>query len=99
MHFFVAALIGGLIQSAGTFVGRILISLGIGYVTYTALDTSLEWVRQQIVTAVGGLPAQAVAVLSAANVGSCLALIFSAIGARMLLDGLQGGAIKKMVQK
>lgn len=99
MPLFIAALIGGLVSAAGTFVGQVLISLGIGYVTFTGLDTSLDWVKGQIVTGVGGLPAQAVAVLGAARVGTVLAIVLSAITARMLLDGLTGGAIKKMVVK
>lgn len=97
MPLFIAALIGGLIQAAGTLVGKVLISLGIGYVTYTGLDTSLDWIKSQIALSVGGLPAQTVSVLGAAQVGSALSVVLSAIAARMLLDGLTGGTIKKMV--
>lgn len=99
MPLFFAALLGGLIQVTGSIVGRVLISLGIGYISYTALDTSLDWIKTQIASAFSGLPAQALAVLGACNVGSCLALVLSAIAVRLLLDGLQGGTIKKIVQK
>ena len=45
MPIFIAALLGGLIQAAGTLVGRVLLSLGFGYVSYTALDSSLSWIK------------------------------------------------------
>lgn len=97
MPVFIAALLGGLIQAAGTLVGRVLISLGFGYVTFTGLDTSLAWVRSMIAANFGGIPAQGMAVLSGAGVGSAVSIVLSAIAARMLLDGLTGGTLKKMV--
>jgi len=99
MPVFIAALIGALIQAAGTLVGRVLLSLGFGYVTFTGLDASLDFVKNMIVSHMGSLPAQAVAVLGAASLGSVLSIVLSALAARMLLDGLTGGAIKKLVLK
>lgn len=99
MPVFIAALLGGLIQAAGTIVGRVLISLGFGYVTYTGLDVSFDWIKGQIASSLGGLPEQALAVLSGAGVGSALSIVLSAIAARMLLDGITGGALKKLVLK
>lgn len=99
MPLFIAALIGALVSAAGTLVGQVLISLGIGYVTFTMLDTSLDWVKGQIVTGIGGLPVQVIAVLGACRVGVAVSIVVSAVAARMLLDGLTNGSIKKMVVK
>lgn len=99
MPLWVAALLGGLIQVAGTLVGKVLLSLGFGYVSYTGLDASLGWIKAQIAASMGGLPSQAVSVLGAAGVGSAVAIVMSAIAARMLLDGLTGGAFKRLVMK
>ncbi|MCM5681914.1 DUF2523 domain-containing protein [Schlegelella sp. S2-27] len=99
MPVFIAALLGGLIQAAGTLVGRVLISLGFGYVTFTGLDTSLTWLRSMIAANFGAIPAQGMAVLSGAGAGSAVSIVLSAIAARMLLDGLTGGTLKKMVLK
>lgn len=93
------ALLGALIQGAGSIVGRVLISLGIGYVAYQGLDTSIAWLRAQIAVSAGGLPAQGLAVLSALNVGSGVSVLISALSARLVLSGLTGGTIKRMVQK
>ena len=99
MPIFIAALLGGLIQAAGTLVGRVLLSLGFGYVSYTALDSSLSWIKSSVASSFGALPGQTVAVLGALGVGSAISIVLSAVAARMLLDGLTGGAIKKLVQK
>lgn len=99
MPVFIAALLGGLIEAAGTLVGRVLLSLGLGYVSYTALDTSLQWISDQISSAFAGLGSQSMAVLSACQVGSAVAIVLSAIGARLVLDGMTSGAVKKMVQR
>lgn len=98
MQMIIAALIGGFIQAAGTMVGRVLLALGFSYVTYSGLDSSLSWMKDQISQSFGGVSAQALAVLGAANVGSAVAVIVSAISARMILTGLVDGA-KKLVVK
>lgn len=99
MPLFIAALIGGLVQAAGTLVGKVLLSLGFGYVAFTGLDTSLSWVTAQVAANIGQMGAQGLAVAQAARVGICLNIVLSAIAARLLLNGLTGGAIKKLVVK
>lgn len=98
MNPWIASLIGGFVQAAGTMVGRVMIALGFSYVTYSGLDASFGWIKNQIAVEFGGLPAQALAVLSAARVGSAVAVVMSAIAARMVLSGLVDGA-KKLVVK
>lgn len=98
MNPFIAALIGGFIQAAGTMVGRVMIALGFSYVAYSGLDASFGWMRSQIGASFGGVSAQALAVLSAARVGSAVAVVISAISARMILSGLVDGA-KRLVVK
>lgn len=99
MPLFIAALWGALIQVAGTLVGQVLISLGIGYVTYTGVSFSLDWLKSMIVTSAAGLPSQVIAIAGACSLGSVVSIVLSAITARLVLDGLTGGSIKRMVQK
>ncbi len=99
MPAFVAALWGAFISILGTVVGKVLVSLGIGYVSYTALDAGFSAIKAQVASSFGGLAAQSLAVLSACQVGSAVAIIFSAIAARMVLDGITGGTLKRMVLK
>lgn len=97
MPVFIAALIGGLVQAAGTLVGRVLISLGIGYATYEGLDTGLGWIQAQIAGSFGDLAAQTIAVLSGSGIGVAVSIVLSAISARLFLDGVVNGTLKRMV--
>lgn len=99
MPLFVAALVGGLIQAVGTLVGRVLISLGIGYVVYQGIDTTLDYVKGIVQTNLQGLPADVVAIASTCQVDTAVSILFSAITVRLLINGLQSGAMKRMVQR
>lgn len=99
MPVFIAALLGALVQAAGTLVGKVLISLGIGYVAFTGVDASVEWARAFTMARISGLGGQTVAVASALKIGTCISILSSAILARLVLNGLTGGTIKRMVQK
>jgi len=99
MQLFIAALIGALIQAAGSLVGRILLSLGIGYAVYTGVDTSIAWAKGQVVQHIGALGSQVVATAGALQVGRIISIIMSAITTRLAVQGMTGGALKKFTVK
>lgn len=99
MPAFLLALIGGLISAMGTLVGRVLVSLGIGYVTYSGLNASLDWLRAQIAGSFAGFSADAMSVLSALQVGAGVSVVLSALAARLVVSGLTSDTVKKMVVK
>lgn len=99
MPVFLAALGGVLINIAATVAGRVLIALGIGVVTYTGLDTTLDWLKSQAINSLSGLPADFVSLIAFLKVGVCINIIASATAARFVLQGLTGGAVKKWVLK
>ena len=99
MQIFIGALIGALVQALGTMVGKILISLGFGYAVFTGVDVSITFARDFLLAKVGALGGNAVAVASACKIGVCVSILTSALVTRMTLQGLQGGSIKRMVQK
>jgi len=99
MPLILAALIGALIQAAGSLVGRVLISLCIGYVAFKGVDTSIGLARDAVIQNISALPLLAVQVCSAAKVGKCISILTSALLARLSLQGLTGGTLKKMVVK
>lgn len=99
MPLWVAALLGGFVQATGTFVGRVLVSIGVGYVTFSGLDAALGLMRDQALAAFSGIGAVAVGVASVLQVGTAISIVSSALAARLLLDGLQGGTITKMIIK
>ena len=94
-----ASLIGGLISVTGTIVGRVLVALGVGVVTYTGVQVGIDSLLYNLDSAISGVPADILGLLGFMRVGEALNIIISAMSARMLLNGLQGDTIKKWVLK
>ena len=99
MPVFIAALIGGLVSAAGSLVGRILISLGVSYVSYKGLDVLFSGIQTAIQSNISGLPSGVVGLMGILKIGTSINIVFSAIVVRLTLGGLTSGAVKKMVLK
>ena len=101
MPVFIAALIGALVSAAGSMVGRVLVGLGVGLVTFggvatlvnTARDTAFGYLNQ------AGAVSQIGNYLGLLQVGTCLNILFSALIVRLTLRGLSGDSIKRWVTK
>ena len=94
-----AMLLGGLINIAGTVAGRVLLSLGIGVVTYTGLSAGMDALKSQLFTAFSGLPPDLAAILFRMKIGPAIGIVLAAIAARMALNGLTGDTFKRFVHR
>lgn len=94
-----ASLLGGLVSLAGSLTGRVLIALGIGFVSYTGISTGIDAIHTQVAGFITGQTGMALNLLGRLKVDVCINILFSALTARMALAGLASGAIKKMVVK
>lgn len=99
MPLFLAALLGGLVQAASSIVGRVLIALGIGYVSYTGINALLTWIKSQVVAYLVGAPGTVVAIMGLLKIDVAVSIIFSALAARLVLQGLTSDKVTKMVIK
>jgi uncharacterized protein DUF2523 len=99
MPLFAAAFLGALVSAAGTIVGRVLIALSIGYVTYSGLSAGVGWVKDQVMAELGGLSAGVLQVVGTLQVDTAVSILASAVIARWTLRGLTGGALTRMVVK
>ncbi|MCC6609254.1 MAG: DUF2523 domain-containing protein [Burkholderiales bacterium] len=99
MPLFLAALLGGLVQAASSIVGRVLIALGIGYVSYTGINALLGWIKSQVVSQLAGAPGTVVAIMGLLKIDVAVSIIFSALAARLVLQGLTSDKVTKMVIK
>lgn len=88
-----------LLLIAGDLFVRFLVGAGVGVVTYTGTDLVITWLKNNAVTAFQGLPAEIVGMLALMKVGSCIAMVFSAMVMRMTLQGLTSGSSKAFVKK
>ncbi len=99
MPLFLAALLGGLVQAASSIVGRVLIALGIGYVSYTGISALLAVIKSQVVSYLVGSPGTVVAIMGLLKVDVAVSIIFSALAARLVLQGLTSDKVTRMVIK
>jgi hypothetical protein len=98
MPAFIAAIGGMLLNIAGSMLFQFLLSAGIGVITYVGADTTLDTLKNQAISAFGGLPAEMVALLSYMKVGVAISIITSAIAVRMGLNGVNG-TVKRFRKK
>jgi hypothetical protein len=93
------ALLGWLIQICGTLVGKVLISLGISYVSYKGLDSMVGAAKAQFFTGLGGLSPTTVAIMGVMKIDVAVNMLCSALIGRLTIAGLTSGGLKKMVFK
>ena len=99
MPLFLAALLGGLVQAASSIVGRVLIALGIGYVSYTGINALLTLIKSQVVSYLVGAPGTVVSIMGLLKIDVAVSIIFSALAARLVLQGLTSDKVTRMVIK
>lgn len=91
-----AGIVGALLNVTGSLVGRVLVALGIAVVTITGVQLSMDFAQSYLMARFGGLRAEILQLAAALGVGEFLSIIFSALNARMLFNGLQpGGALRR----
>jgi hypothetical protein len=93
-----AAIIGGLAQAMSSLVGRVLLALGVAFISYQGIDTLLTWVSSQMLSAMGGIPPVLSGWLATLKIGTSISIIMSAFTVRLTISGV-GGTIKRSVLK
>lgn len=99
MPVFIAALGGMLLNIVGSIVGRAMVALGLGVVTYTGISASLEFLKSQAIANFNSLPPEVYSIVAMLKVGVAINIVISAILARMVLDGLTSDTFKRWVIK
>lgn len=101
MPVWIAALIGGLVQVALSTVGRVLVGLGIGVVTYSGVSIALDEAKTRAFAYMDQASnfAQIGQFMGMLQIGTCFNILFSALTIRLVLHGLTGDTVKKWVTK
>lgn len=95
---FISSLIGALATAMGSLIGRAILALGIGTVTYTGITVAINRFRESAINAVQGLPADALGLVGYLWMDKMLTIIFSAVTVSMAMRAI-GGSVKKIVMK
>jgi hypothetical protein len=74
---------------AANLVARILMSLGVSFVTYTGFDTVLNYAFGMVKTSITGLPHNILCLLGLASVDIALNLLFSAYACRIAMAAMR----------
>ena len=92
--------IGGiLLQIVGSVVGRALLALGMGFVTFQGFDLAIGWLLTQIKANMAALPTQALSLLAYLWVDKAFGLLFSAYSAAMVVKMAGSTKFTKLVTK
>ncbi len=89
-----SALIGGLLSVVGSFVGKALIALGISYVAYKGMDTSIAWATAQFFSNAQGLPSTSIQIMGLMQVDTAVNMLCSALVMRLTFKGMSAGVMK-----
>jgi hypothetical protein len=95
----IAALLGGLLTIASSMVGRVLLALGMSYVTYKGFDTSVTWLLDQIKANINQMGADTVSFLAWLWVDKAIGVIFSAYAAALTVKMAGSTKLTKLVTK
>lgn len=96
MGLLAAAIWGALLQLLGTLVGRVLVSLGIGYTIFSGVDVSIEFARDFVISKITSSSAQTVRAAGSMQIGTAISILTSALVTRLTLNGMTGGVVKRM---
>lgn len=91
-------LVGAIGLSLATWVGRVLVALGISYFTFTGVDLLFSGLKTEIWSLLGNA-GQLQGVIGLSRIGESVNIVFSAVIARMSISGMVGGKITKQVIK
>ncbi len=99
MQWIASAIMGALLNVLATLVGKVLVYLGLGVVSYVGFNATLTWLKTSAVSAILNLSPDVVAMLSLMKVGSCISMVFSALIVRLTVQGMQSDTLKGWIKK
>lgn len=100
MPWIISVLLGGLLQLVSSFVGRVLLALGFGYVEFVGVSALVDAVKDDAAAFIGSVGVSSLADWAGFfRVDQHLSIIISAIGVKVLLNSLGGEKIRRLVQK
>ncbi|RZI42472.1 DUF2523 domain-containing protein [Herbaspirillum sp. HC18] len=90
--------IGGMLLTlTGSLVGRVLLYLGFGLVTFTGFQLTIDAILSQVKGAMGGMPSEVVSFLAFLWVDKAISMVFSAFTIALSIKLGTGMAIKKWI--
>lgn len=89
---------GALATVMASLIGRAVIALGVGFVTYTGITVAVTSFKTNAISSVNAMAGDTINLLGYLWIDKAMTLIFSAIVASLAMRAI-GGSLKKMVLK
>jgi hypothetical protein len=99
MAVLIRALWGAFLMIAPSLVGRILLALGIGFVTYEGFNVGIDWLHSQIISNFASMDTDILSFLGWLWVDKAIGVLFSAYSAAIAVKLAGGTSITKMIFK
>ncbi len=100
MPWIISVLLGGLLRIVSSFVGRVLLALGFGFVEFVGVSSLVDSVKSQASSLLAGVGASSLAEWAGFfRIDVHISIIISAIGVKVLLNSLGGDKIRRLVQR
>lgn len=100
MPWIISVLLGGLLRLVGSFVGRVLLALGFGFVEFVGVSSMIDGIKSQASSLISGVGASSLAAWAGFfRIDVHVSIIISAIGVKVLLNSLSGDKFKRLVGK
>lgn len=96
---FVGVLIGALLQIASSMVGRVLLALGMSFVTFQGIDIGITWLLNEIKSNMTAMPADILNFVAWLWVDKAISMMFSAYTAAAAIKMTNGTTLTKLVTK
>lgn len=95
----IMSLLGGLTTICGSLVGRVLLALGMSFVTFKGTQAGIDFILVQIKTNMGAMPRDMVNFFAWLWIDKAISMIFSAHAAAVLIRTAGAGSITKLITK
>jgi xanthosine utilization system XapX-like protein len=97
MPAFFGFLATALVGLVGSMIGRILVVLGLSVVYYRGLDVALTWFKDTIYAQFDAMPPSVIALIGVLQISTCVNIMFTAMGIKVTLLGLNSEGFKRLV--
>lgn len=97
--FLIPAIVGALISVCTSLVGRVVLALGMGAVSYVGLNAGLSVFKGYFNSAMGSAGATVAGMCGVLKLDVCLSIFIAAGLAKLVIAGATGGTMKKLVMK
>ncbi len=80
----------------GPMLIRFLVSIGVGAIVFTGVDTFVTQYQSTVMASLSGMPAGALQIIGILKIGTCVNIMFSALAMRAAVAGMNAGSVKKL---